>query len=770
MPRKCLIFILSLLSVLTLQAQSVGLVLSGGGAKGLYHIGVLEALEQNEVAIDYVAGTSMGSIIAGLYAAGYSPEQMRQLATSGDLQRWVSGRLDKRHYRYYREQDRPTPMITLRFGVGRDSLRRERRRLPGAETVVERPPWMQLPTDLISSAQIDLALNEIFRPATVAADGDFRKLMVPFFCVAADMNSRRPVVFREGDLGEAIRASMSIPFVFKPLRKQDMLLYDGGVFNNFPWQYMVKDFHPDHIIGVKCTTGNKDVTENSSVIDQALMFIMTATDYALPQKSGNILIDRAVDAGMLEFDKAEQIIQQGYDDTMARMDEILKAIPARRSVAEVAAMRNSFNSHLPAMTLSRPKIEGLTSPQEQYVRAVMLARKRDNDSLSTFADLRAGIFDLLAEGDFSIEYPRFEYNEQTNTFQPHLTIKQHPSLRATAGGALSSTAYNQVRIGLRYEHVGRVGFNAGANLYLGPVYNAGILGGRVFVHPRRPIFFDLNYIFSVRNTTYGNFGNLTRVDNTLRKKHREHYGSFTAGLATTNRSILQATVNGGQNYYLFEGDEHPTRFTFLSTRLQFRRSTLDNPISPVSGSRIAVSGIYVNGRDSWTDEFDYGLTREFSEKREWLGAKVSWQHYLPFTATRWFSFGYSVEAVYTNHPRFDDLRVTNVSLPQYAPTTHSQMMYMPDYHSSRYVAAGLMPTFRLYDNLYLRTSFYTMFRRAEAGVNQQWQYIADLSVTYRTIAGTVSLSLSKYGLNNSNNFYMYLNIGYPLFAPKGTFY
>ena len=768
MLRKYLIFILSLFAIHSVQAQSVGIVLSGGGAKGLYHIGVLQALEENEVAIDYVAGTSMGSIIAGLYAAGYTPEQMRELALSGDIKRWVSGRMDKQHYRYYRENDTPPSLITLRFDIGRDSVARAQQLATGITEGQQ--VTMQLPTDLISSAQIDLALNEIFRPASVASGGDFNNLMVPFFCVAADMNSRRAVVFRDGDLDEAIRASMSIPFVFKPLRKKDMLLYDGGVFNNFPWQYMDEYYKPNHIIGVKCTAESKKVTENSSVVDQALMFIMSHTDYALPETGGNILIDRVVDAGMLDFDKAEQIINQGYEDTMARMSEILASIPARRSVAEVTTRREQFVAKMPKMVLSRPKIEGLTSQQEQYMRAVMLARKHNTDSLSTFEDFRLGINDLLAEGDFSIEYPRLEYDATTKTYRPHLIVKQQPSVRVNVGGALSSTAYNQLRIGCRYEYVSRVGLNVGANFYLGPVYNAGIIGGKMFIHPRKPIFFDLNYTFSVRNTAYGNFGNLSRVDNTLRKKHREHFGSFTAGMALTNRSLLQATLNGGQNYYLFDGDKNPTRFTFLSTRLQYRRSTLDNPVTPVSGTRIAVSGIYVNGRDSWVDEFDYGLTRHFSEKREWLGAKVSWQHYLPFTETRWFSFGYRVEGVFTNHPRFDDLRVTNVSLPQFAPTPHSQMMYMPDYHSSRYVAAGLMPTFRLYDNLYLRTAFYAMFRRAEAGITDQWQYITDISVTYRTIAGSVSLSLSKYGLKNGNNLYMSVGFGYPLFAPKGTFY
>lgn len=766
MPRKLLIFILSLLSVALVRAQGVGLVLSGGGAKGLYHIGVLQALEENNVAIDYVAGTSMGSIIAGLYAAGYTPEQMKEIAESGAIQQWVSGRIDKKHNRYYREEDTPPSLFTLRFNVSkRDSTDYNQQLAPEGSN----GRTIELPTDFISSAQIDLALNEIFRPATEGAKEDFNKLFVPFYCVAADMNTRKEVVFRSGDLGEAIRASMSIPFVFKPLRKDDMLLYDGGVFNNFPWRYMRKFYHPDHIIGVKCTTGNKEVTENSSVIDQAMMFIMTHTDYALPER-GNIFIDRAVDAGMLEFEKASEIIQQGYDDTMARMDEILATIPNRRSIEEVEARRAEYVKSLPPMRLARPKIEGLSPAQERYVRAVMLARKRDKDTLKTFADFRTGVFDLLAQRDFTMEYPRFEYDSVGKVYRPILTLRQYPSLRATIGGTLSSTAYNQVRLGLRYEYISRVGVDAGINLYLGPVYNAGKIGGRLFISPSRPVFFDLNYIFSARNTIYGNFGNLSRVDNTIRKKHREQFGTLSAGMATTTRSLLQATFNAGQNFYLFEGAKHPTRFNFLATRLQFRRSTLDNPVSPVSGSRLDVSGIYVNGHDKWIDEFDYGLIRHFSERREWMGAKISWQHYIPFTKTRWFSFGYSVEGVYTNHPQFEDLMATFVSLPQYAPITHSQMMYMPDYHSSRYVAAGLMPTFRLWEHLYLRTSFYAMYRRAEMGITDNLQYIADISVMYRTLVGPISLSVTKYGLKNGNNLYMSINFGYPLFAPKGTFY
>jgi len=192
--------------------QGVGLVLSGGGAKGLYHIGVLEALEESGVPIDYVAGTSMGSIIGALYAAGYSPQEMRELALSGAIRQWVSGRIDPTIYMpYYRQVGNSPSFINLWLDFS------------------DEKQTFQLPKNLISSTQIDMALIELFAPASTAADNDFSKLMIPFLCVAADMNKRVPVTLDEGSLPEAIRSSMAIPLAFKPVKRDSMLLYDGGI-------------------------------------------------------------------------------------------------------------------------------------------------------------------------------------------------------------------------------------------------------------------------------------------------------------------------------------------------------------------------------------------------------------------------------------------------------------------------------------------------------------------------------------------------------------
>ena len=227
MKRKFLSFLAAgMLFTLPAAAQSVGVVMSGGGAKGLYHIGVLQALEESGIPIDYVSGTSMGSIIAGMYAAGYSPEEMRRIVASGVVKQWVSGRIDPSYLPYYRRNTGTPIFLSIRLNM------KDHPDDPNASR-------FRLPSYLISSNQIDLALADLFGPATTASRRDFDSLMVPFLCVASDMNTRRPVVLRKGDMGEAIRSSMSIPLAFKPMKIDTMLLYDGGIYDNFPWDCLL---------------------------------------------------------------------------------------------------------------------------------------------------------------------------------------------------------------------------------------------------------------------------------------------------------------------------------------------------------------------------------------------------------------------------------------------------------------------------------------------------------------------------------------------------
>ena len=243
---KSIITGLSVWIAISASAQKVGVVMSGGGAKGLYHIGVMKALEENGIPVDYVSGTSMGSIIAGLYAIGYTPDEMAEVFKSDQIKYWMSGKIKPQYIYYFRQKQPNAAMVSLRL-----DLRNRNKKMVA-----------QLPTNLIPSDQIDMSFVEFFAAPNAQCGGDFDKLFVPFRCVATDAAAQKEVVYRNGDLGKAIRASMTIPLVFKPLKQDSTLLYDGGMYNNFPWQVLKEDFGPEVLIGSKCTAGNTKPSED----------------------------------------------------------------------------------------------------------------------------------------------------------------------------------------------------------------------------------------------------------------------------------------------------------------------------------------------------------------------------------------------------------------------------------------------------------------------------------------------------------------------------
>ena len=144
-------------------------------------------------------------------------------------------------------------------------------------------------------------------------------------------------MLKTGDLGEAVRASMAIPLAFNPIEKDSMLLYDGGIYDNFPWKPLDETFRPDYLIGSKCTSGNTEPNAKS-IMDQVWMLTMEKTDYDMPA-GRSTLIERAVDVSMLDFSQADAIIQSGYDDTMALMDSLKSAVPRRMSRGEALRRR-----------------------------------------------------------------------------------------------------------------------------------------------------------------------------------------------------------------------------------------------------------------------------------------------------------------------------------------------------------------------------------------------------------------------------------------------
>ncbi|MCM1151235.1 MAG: patatin-like phospholipase family protein [Alistipes sp.] len=744
------------------ERRGVGVVMSGGGAKGLYHIGVLEALEEAGIPIDCVAGTSMGSIVAAMYAAGYSPAEMRAIVSSGAVKEWVSGRIDPiRYMSYYRQMGRRPSLLSFRFDLNN----------PGRK--------FRVPTNLISSTQIDMAFAELFAPASAAAQGDFDRLMVPFLCVASDMNHRAPAVLRRGDLSEAVRSSMSIPLVFKPVPRDSMLLYDGGIYDNYPWRPLDEAFRPALLVGSICTKGNTPPSPESGIMDQAFMLAMQDTDYDMPEER-SVTIRRAIEAGMLDFDQAEAIMDAGYADALEAVPQIRARIAERRTPEQYAARREAFRTRCPQLVFEDYRLDGLTEAQNAYVRDFVQVDRHTpgQQRRMEFAELRDNLYNVLVDGDFTMDFPVVRYDSLRGSYSFAARFGTKPNFRLTVGGNASSTAFNQVYLGLEYGTVGRAAHRFGLDLYLGPLYTWGTIGGRTDFYAGRPLFLDYSYNFSVSNFTHGSFGRLTRIDDTEPVKQNEQFLSVGMGMPLTQRSVFTLQAHGGSTNYRYDDPsgmqtDH-TRFTYVGLKAEVERNTLDKILYPRRGTDLRLSAIYIYGRD----KFRPSDTGRFAGKaaRRWFGGRFSWDLYFDIPACGWFSLGLDLDAVLTDLPAFMTDDATRMSMPAYTPVAHARMIYMPDFRARRFVAGGVMPTFDLMPNFFFRTGFYAMLRERRAPLSaagrpdERWHCIAEASLVYHTPIGPVSLALTKYDLRDWNNMYLTFNFGYAIFAPRGTFY
>lgn len=739
-------------------AQSVGVVMSGGGAKGIYHIGVLRALEENGIPIDYISGTSMGSIIGGLYASGYTIEEMEEIALSGDLERWVSGRIDPKHRYYYINKERLSSMLRVPIGSDMDSHRR-RVELPGA---------------MMNTAEIDIALNNYFAPATAASKGNFDSLMIPYTCIATDIYNHRAVELRSGDLARAIRASMAIPVAFPPTMIDSVLMCDGGCYDNFPWRSLDKTFHPDILIGVSCTRTDSKLPNNATVVEQLMSLITMPSDFDMP-KDRSVLINRLVDVSMLDFSSAADVMAQGYNDALAVIPEIKALVSRKMTNEEYAKRRREFRSRFPEGKIGELTIKGINEDQQEVISRMMNIgserRSRAGEEAMLIDDFGDNYLSMLVNGSMRGDFPTFTFNDEEQEYDVTLPLRVRPRFDIAIGGNISSTAFNQAYIGLNYLKFGKLSQNFSLDVLLGPVYSLARLKGRTTLIYDAPLYFDYAYNFNIRNTLSGNFGNLTEVDNSEQIRMMENFISLAAGTAFERKSVVELRVNMGLDSYRYAVDEKSERlytdFHYIAPAIIIERSSLNKDLFPTKGLHFVASAIYVYGRDR-NKNTEVVSAAKSDMIRKWWGTKFQLEHYIQIIPRETFTLGYDFECLFTTHPQFDTHEATMLSSPLYAPLLHSRMIYMPEFRARRYVGLGLMPTVRIYKNLYARLSVHAMARDRFEG--KVMHYMSDLSFIYHTPIGPVSLALTKYNMHNNKNFYLTFNFGYAIFGRKGLYY
>ena len=281
----------------------VGLVLSGGGAKGLAHIGVLKILEQEGIYVDYVGGTSMGGLVGGLYASGYSPDELDSITRSMPWKKLLSDVSERTDLPL--DEKKGTDEFILNLPV--------RGFVPG------------LPKGLKKG---QLILNYINKLTWSVVDiKEFDKMPIPFYCVATELETGDSYVIDKGNFAKALRATMSIPSVFEPVTINGKVLIDGMIVNNFPVDVMNKNDDVDFIIGVDVGSPLYKADEISSILD---ILEQTSSYHGVKQFKENLgytdlyLQPVVSDLSSVDFDDVEAIIKRGEDVALANIEAIRK--------------------------------------------------------------------------------------------------------------------------------------------------------------------------------------------------------------------------------------------------------------------------------------------------------------------------------------------------------------------------------------------------------------------------------------------------------------
>ena len=369
--KRLWVVVLIVAGVITAQAQKpnksinihpprpkVGVVLGGGGAKGAAHIGVLKYLEEVGIPIDYVAGTSMGSIIGGLYAMGYSPDELATLIANMNWSEYVGNRIDRSALSTEVRQRTNTLSVIIPFSL---------------DGVVKNKP-KRSPISFIPNAYVNnTALINLFNDLCIGyqKEMDFNDLPIPFACVATDVKTGEEIVIRHGSVPTAMRASMAIPGVFSPVYMNGHLLVDGGLVNNFPAD-VLEDMGADIIIGVEVSGGEKIEDEEMVSLPELLGSLLSnavSSKREENQMRCNLYLNPDISGyGTLSFtpEAIETLVNRGYQ----------KASEFQAPLSFIKHHIDSINGSPLCKQLHAPKAKNLE--EEPVVINAITIKKNDN--------------------------------------------------------------------------------------------------------------------------------------------------------------------------------------------------------------------------------------------------------------------------------------------------------------------------------------------------------------------------------------------------------
>jgi NTE family protein len=748
---------LSFLSLFS-NAQSVGLVLSGGGSRGLAHIGVIKALEEHGIPIDYITGTSMGAIIGGLYAIGYTPDQMIEEFKSPEFRRWSKGIIPDNFIYYYKKVD-PVPSM-FNFSV----------------YFKEGVPHTRVPSYLIPTHQMDIAFMQLFSPASAKANYNFDSLMIPYRAVASDIYNNRPHVFESGDLGTAIRASMTFPFVFRPISVENIPLFDGGIFNNFPWDVMISEFNPDILIGSN-VSHNPQPPSEINLLSQIENMIVSRNDFNIPDSLGITLYSKIENQSLLDFSNINQIVDIGYRVTLENMDSIKLLIRRRVNYEDILVKRYDFIKDLPELNFEGITINNLSEDQTIYVRKSI---RRSEKSLD-FNSFEKEYFKLVSDKYIDRIFPRAHFLDSCNKFDLQLDLSLNPDFNFYIGGNISSSNFNQGFFGVDYRTLGSAATFLSANTFFGRFYSSAKILVRQDYPTLLPFFLQasgtLNRFDFYNSSTQPFFEDLKPPYIVNKEKFLDLQGGFPIRSNTMLRIFLKYGQNDYEYYQVdkFNRDDYPdhTLFSFINAGVAYERNTHNFLQFPTRGKyqRLIISSI---GGDEIHKPGSTSPSSYISKQQHrWVNVNLTSHSFHNIVKNR-LTLGIIISLNYSDKPFFINYNSTILSTSFFKPTSHIKTLFDANFYSDIYAGIGINPIIEVTREFYFSNEIY-FFQPYQEIINNPISntalygdpfsnryWFTSSSIVYQSPIGPLSISLNYYP-NATKKLYFQFNFGYILF-------
>lgn len=368
---------------------TVALVLSGGGAKGAAHIGVLKHLDSLGIPVDMVLGTSMGGLVGGIYALGYSPEQLEHIIRGIDWQLMLTDKLPRKYISYEDMKYREKYILSIPFFYDKDYYRMKTAAEYRYDPMQDRKETIHIGADNDDNSKIfknnflgslpsgyiyGQQVNNFISSLTIGYQDslDFAELPIPFFCVATDMVSGKAKIWHEGSINDALRSTMSIPGVFAPVRVGGMVLVDGGMRDNYPTN-LARDMGADIIIGVDLSDQRRtysQVNNLADIIGQGIDMLGRETFDENVNVPDVKIKPYLREYNMMSFSPSniDTIIVRGYKAALEQ-DSLLRIVAQRTSAKYVKKKKlAAVNFHRDTISVSNVQFEGLMPKAEMILR------------------------------------------------------------------------------------------------------------------------------------------------------------------------------------------------------------------------------------------------------------------------------------------------------------------------------------------------------------------------------------------------------------------